>query len=161
MAKSNNTPMISRRRSREFLLQSLYSRAELGTSYDRATFLSNYYEEENVNALEFSYIDQLENALLSHENDLLAIVNTLAPKFDLVTMPVLHILIIMIALTEILYASDLAIPEAVAVNEAIELAKRFSDDQGKVFINGALSTFLKGREQVMLDMKPVEFRVFV
>ena len=153
--------MISRRRSREFLLQSLYSRAELGTSYDRATFLSNYYEEENVNALEFSYIDQLENALLSHENDLLAIVNTLAPKFDLVTMPVLHILILMITLSELLYASDLAIPEAVAVNEAIELAKRFSDDQGRIFINGALSSFLKDKDNILTSLNPVEFRVFV
>lgn len=44
-------------------------------------------------------------------------------------MPLLHILILMIALTEILYVSDLEIPESVSVNEAIELAKKFSDDQ--------------------------------
>jgi transcription antitermination protein NusB len=67
---------------------------------------------------------------------------------------------LMIALTEILYAKNLDIPEAVAVNEAIELAKRFSDDHGRIFINGALSTFLKERDAVILGTKPVDFRVF-
>ena len=152
--------MISRRRSREFLLQSLYSRAQLGASYDRATFLSSYYEEENVIALEITYIDAVEAAILTHENELLMIVNRLAPKFDLVTMPVLHILIIMIALSEMIYLSELAIPESVSINEAIELAKRFSDDHGKQFINGALSTFLKNREGVLAEKKDIDFRVF-
>jgi N utilization substance protein B len=52
------------------------------------------------------------------------------------------------------------IPEAVAVNEAIELAKKFSDDHGRVFINGALSTFLKDREKIQREAKTVTFRVF-
>jgi transcription termination factor NusB len=34
----------------------------------------------------------------------------------------------------------------VSINEALELAKRFSDDQGRMFINGALSTFLKKKD---------------
>jgi transcription termination factor NusB len=46
------------------------------------------------------------------------------------------------------------------VNEAIELAKRFSDDQGKGFINGALSTFLKDRDKAMTDAKEGTFKVF-
>jgi N utilization substance protein B len=69
-------------------------------------------------------------------------------------------MIIMIALTEMLYASSADTPEAVSVNEAIELTKRFSDDQGRMFINGALSTFLKNREKVMLSAKETEFRIF-
>ena len=75
-------------------------------------------------------------------------------------MPVLHILIIMIALSEMIYLSELAIPESVSINEAIELAKRFSDDHGKQFINGALSTFLKNREGVLAEKKDIDFRVF-
>ncbi len=69
-------------------------------------------------------------------------------------------MIIMIALAEILYTPELDTPDAVAVNEAIELAKRFSDDQGRMFINGALSTFLKEREKVMFSTKETEFRIF-
>lgn len=43
--------------------------------------------------------------------------------------------ILRIAVTEILF---LGIPERVAFNEAVELAKRYSDDQGRRFINGVL-----------------------
>lgn len=66
----------------------------------------------------------------------------------------------MIALSEMLYTKDLDIPESVSVNEAIELAKRFSDDHGKGFINGSLSTFLREREKLLATKKEVDFRVF-
>ncbi len=152
--------MLSRRRSREFLLQSLYARSELGTSYARESFTLSFFSEENSFTLETGYVDVLETAILTHEKELIEIIALLAPKFELSTIPVIHILILMITLSELLYASDLAIPEAVAVNEAIELAKRFSDDQGRMFINGALSAFLKDKENIMNNLKPVEFRVF-
>ena len=152
--------MLSRRRSREFLLQSLYARAELWSSFSRASFTESFFSDENSFELEEAYIDTLEWAILTHEKDLIEIITLLAPKFELSTIPVIHILILMITLSELLYASDLAIPEAVAVNEAIELAKRFSDDQGRIFINGALSSFLKEREKIMLGAKAIEYRVF-
>ena len=102
----------------------------------------------------------MEAVILEHESDLIGLVSLLAPRFDLATIPVMHIMIIMIALAEILYAKNLETPDAVAVNEAIELAKRFSDDQGRMFINGALSTFLKKRETLILAIKPIEFKIF-
>jgi transcription antitermination protein NusB len=100
--------------------------------------------------LEIPYIDSMEASIIAHEEDLISIITLLAPKFELPTIPVMHILIIMIALTEILYQPDLTIPEAVSMNEAIELAKTFSDDQGRMFINGALSAFLKDKEKMTI-----------
>jgi N utilization substance protein B len=110
--------------------------------------------------LELPYIDAMESSIIAHEADLISIVTRLAPKFELPTIPVMHILIIMIALTEILYRADLAIPEPVSVNEAIELAKTFSDDQGRMFINGALSAFLKDKEKMTLSGEEGEFNIF-
>lgn len=75
-------------------------------------------------------------------------------------MPVIHILILMISISEMLYTTGLDIPDSVSVNEAVELAKRFSDDQGKGFINGTLSTFLKDRVNLLGMKKEVKFRVF-
>ena len=153
--------MLSRRRSREFLLQSLYARSELGETFDRDIFTASFFSDENSFTLETGYVDLIEHSIFSHEKDLIEIIALLAPKFELSTIPVIHILILMITLSELLYASDLSIPEAVAVNEAIELAKRFSDDQGRIFINGALSSFLKDKDNILTSLNPVEFRVFV
>lgn len=153
--------MISRRRSREFLLQMLYSRTNMGTDFSRAAFLEAYFEEENMEYLDTTYVDQMEIFILEHEAELLSYISLLAPKFELETMPSIHILILMVALSEMLYFQAIdAIPVAVSVNEAIELAKRFSDDHGKVLINGALSTFLKDREKIIAEKKEVSFRIF-
>ena len=40
-----------------------------------------------------------------------------------------------------MYIED--VPSAVALNEAIELTKTFSDDQSRKFVNGVLSNVLK------------------
>lgn len=151
--------MISRRQTREYLLQSLYARVHL-SPFDRDIFYSTFFSWDNKVELDTAYLTAMEELIISHERTLIDIIALLAPKFEIDTLPVLHILILMISLTELIYWTWEAIPESVSVNEAIELAKRFSDDQGKGFINGALSTFLKDRDKTMSEAKEGTFKVF-
>ena len=72
----------------------------------------------------------------------------------------MHTLILMISLTEMIYWTLEPIPPSVSVNEAIELTKRFSDDSGKTFINGALATFLKEKDTLKLKAVDGTFRIF-
>lgn len=51
--------------------------------------------------------------------------------------------IIRLALYEMLY--DEAIPEGVAINEAVELAKKFGQDESSGFVNGVLARFTSGK----------------
>ncbi|MFX3860098.1 transcription antitermination factor NusB, partial [Streptococcus suis] len=48
--------------------------------------------------------------------------------------------ILQVSSYEILYTET---PDVVAVNEAVELSKDFSDEKSSRFINGVLTTFLK------------------
>ncbi len=50
--------------------------------------------------------------------------------------------ILRLAAYELLYIDD--IPKKVSVNEAIELAKRFDDDNGYSFVNGILGNIISG-----------------
>ncbi|MFZ2255591.1 MAG: transcription antitermination factor NusB [Patescibacteria group bacterium] len=151
--------MISRRQTREYLLQSLYARVHL-SPFDRDIFYSTFFSGGNTVELDTAYLTAMEDLIIANERKLIDITALLAPKFEIDTLPVLHILILMISLTELVYWTGEAIPESVSVNEAIELAKRFSDDQGKGFINGALSTFLKDRDKAMLEAKEGAFKIF-
>lgn len=151
--------MISRRQTREYLLQSLYARVHL-SPFDRDIFYSTFFSGGNTVELDTAYLAAMEDLIIANERKLIDITAVLAPKFEIDTLPVLHILILMISLTELVYWTGEAIPESVSVNEAIELAKRFSDDQGKGFINGALSTFLKDRDKAMLEAKEGAFKIF-
>ena len=151
--------MISRRKTREYLLQVLYARTLLSESFDRDIFFASYFDGDQHIELDTTYLSAMEESLVEHQDALIGYIEVLAPKFEVETIPTLHVLILMISLTEILYFSLEKIPDSVSVNEAIELAKRFSDDQGKSFINGALSTFLKERETLKSEKKS-EFRLF-
>lgn len=53
--------------------------------------------------------------------------------------------ILRLAFYELMYQTE--VPKKVIVNEAIELAKLFSDDQSYRFVNGVLSSYLQASEQ--------------
>ncbi len=52
--------------------------------------------------------------------------------------------ILRIAVAEILY---LGVPNSVAIDEAVELAKRYSGDEGHRFINGVLRRVTQQQKQ--------------
>lgn len=128
--------------------------------FDRDIFFRTFFAESDSLWLDVSYMDIMYEEIVAHEPELLTIIAKLAPKFDIQTLPTLHIIILFISLVEILYFNQRVeevadkIPESVSINEAIELAKKFSDDHGKNFINGTLSTFLK-EKTTLVTLAPV------
>lgn len=67
-----------------------------------------------------------------------SLISAHAHNWSIDRMPVLDVCILRIALYEL--ASEPETPTAVIINEAVELAKRFSTDDSGRFINGMLST---------------------
>ena len=61
----------------------------------------------------------------------------------------MELTILRLALYEILH--DEEIPEKVAINEAVELAKKFGGDDSPSFINGVLARLVRGREEARKD----------
>jgi N utilization substance protein B len=57
-----------------------------------------------------------------------------APKFNIEKMSLLYVLPIYIALAEMFFLQE-EIPPKVSINEAIELAKIFTDDPVKKIVN--------------------------
>lgn len=51
--------------------------------------------------------------------------------------------ILKLALYEILYVDD--VPEKVAINEAVNLAKKYGTDSDPAFVNGVLGSYVNGR----------------
>ena len=143
--------LSSRRSTRAFLLQVLYSDIFVPESENNLDIFRETYRDESF----YQNIDELYFSRM-HENihanvvPLMTIISEFAGKFDIETMPKIHVIILMIALSEMLYwnknVPEDFIDEKISINEAIELAKRFSDETGAKFINGALGNFIKNRE---------------
>jgi N utilization substance protein B len=114
--------------------------------------LSSYFEETDAQVLDFEYLDAMEQGILEKQGILGHIISKLAPKFDIETMSVLNLIPMYIALYEAIFLTIDAIPDKVSVNEAIELTKKFSDETGRMLVNGVLSNFLIQRANFPKDM---------
>lgn len=63
-------------------------------------------------------------------------ITPLLKNWTISRLPKVSLSILRLAITEICYLDD--IPYQVAINEAIELAKQYGDDQAPAFVNGVL-----------------------
>lgn len=145
---------LTRTQAREFLLQSLYARSVLGESFDLALFADSYYTAPVGIALTDAYFLEMYHGIQREEGILLQVVKNYAPKFDTEIMPLINLLPIFIAGYEMLYLQADTIPEKVSINEAVELAKRFSDDGARELVNGVLNKLKDDKETIVSKLEP-------
>lgn len=149
---------FSRSRTRRFVLQSLYACSVSGFLVSKeAPFFDDTDRVDDI------YADALCKSCRENEGKLLSVIYESAPKFDVKTLPLVNAIILYIALVELLILCPDDVPPRVAVNEAIELAKRYSDDAGKNLINGILNTVLEKKKVIQTTWKsrePLEYSIF-
>lgn len=67
----------------------------------------------------------------------------LSAKWDISRLSKISLVILKLAIYEMLYAK---VPYKVAINEAVELAKKYGDDSSKSFVNGILASIVKDKK---------------
>lgn len=86
-----------------------------------------------------SYLEELVDGVLDHQDEIDAtITQYLTPGWTVDRLERPNLVILRLALYELQYEK---LPVAVAINEALQLAKSFSDDKSRRFINGVLGHF--------------------
>lgn len=94
-------------------------------------------DEEQENFVP-AYLDQVVSGVVAHKAQLDEIIqNHLKKGWSIKRLSKMDVTILRIALYEMLFEEG--VPNKVAINEALELAKTFSDDQSRRFVNGVLS----------------------
>ncbi len=74
--------------------------------------------------------------VLKHKQEIDTIIENISKGWALYRMPKVDLSILRLATYEILFSDE--VPDSVAINEAVELAKKFSGDESPAFINGIL-----------------------
>lgn len=92
----------------------------------------------------FTYARDLVQGTVDHLEEVNRLIREQADNWRLERMPAVDRNILRLAVYELLYERD--IPHLVVVDEAIELAKKFSTDQSGRFVNGLLDGLLKRDE---------------
>ena len=135
-----------RRESRERALQILFQWDIHGKAGD---WLEDFWEQNPAEPEVRAFAEQIVQGVIDHKDELDKLMGAHATNWKVSRMPVVDRNIIRAALHELLRMPD--VPAKVTVNEAIELAKRFADDETKKFVNGVLDKIL--REDVRLKEK--------
>ena len=86
-----------------------------------------------------AYLEELVNGVLDHQDEIdQTISQYLEPGWTVERLERPNLVILRLALYELQFEK---LPVAVAINEALQLAKSFSDDKSRRFINGVLGHF--------------------
>jgi len=131
---------MSRRKAREYALQILYQYDLTREEPDRKAF-DLFWQQHNVNDTVRSFAENLVNGTIKNIKQIDKIISSVTEHWELKRMAVVDRNILRAATYELLYRDD--IPAAVTINEAIEIAKKYSSKESASFINGLLDRITK------------------
>ena len=131
------------------------SRSELREHIFRMLFRVEFVSEEEMKEQEALYFELLEevsekdqayisgkyNAILEKLEEIDNVLNELSTGWKTSRMNRVDLTVLRLATYEIKWDED--VPTSVALNEAVELAKKYSSDSGPAFINGVLAKVAK------------------
>ena len=133
-AASERTSIRKRTRARELALQSLYMLDQRGT--DVADEVDAFIDDSDADPDVRGYARKLVVGVRHNREEIDRHVAGVAENWDLYRMAVVDRNVLRIGCYEIAFQPD--IPPKVAINEAIDLAKRFSTVESGSFVNGIL-----------------------
>jgi N utilization substance protein B len=138
-----------RRQSRERALQILFQWDIHGKA---GPWLEDFWVQHPADPEVKRFAEQLVEGVTARRTELDKLIGLHATNWKVSRMPIVDRNILRAALFELLFLPE--VPAKVTVNEAIELAKRFADDETKKFVNGILDKVLK--EDARLQAKRAE-----
>ncbi|MFZ1683133.1 MAG: transcription antitermination factor NusB [Candidatus Zixiibacteriota bacterium] len=131
-----------RRRARELVLQALY--ASVSNDAPVGEQFQDFLEDEELSAKNLKFAEEFYALVKSKQEWADEQIKQLAHNWNIDRIAEIDLIILRMALTEMHDMPDT--PIRVAMNEAIELAKKFSTAESSSFINGILDGFVKGQE---------------
>jgi N utilization substance protein B len=126
--------MAMRRQAREWAVQFLFQQDFNGGDLERA--LADFWREKQTTPDLRRFAEELVRGALEHLPELDAKLGAYAENWDLKRMNAVDRNVLRLALFEMLHRPD--IPPVVSINEAVEVAKRFSSLESGRFVNGIL-----------------------
>ena len=125
-----------RRKARAIALQALY---EIDTTrHDAEEVLGRLLAEGGLSEDNSAFVRQLVNQAMQHREEIERNIQRFAPAWPVEQISVIDRNILRLAISEILFDNRVIVK--VAINEAVELAKKFGGESSSRFVNGVLGS---------------------
>lgn len=138
---------MSRKIARETLMKLLYEKDVAGEHHEES--FKNLIDEFKLDSRDEDYIKQILFAMDTEESTIDVFIQKYAKSWTVERMAKVDLAIMRLAMYEILYRKD--IPVGVSINEAVELAKKYSNEKSGSFINGILGEFIRSELKNDID----------
>lgn len=133
--------LTTRRQARELALQILFQ-TEFAPQISYQTFLDVF--EQSVDPEVIDYTDQLVTGVQSNKAAIDSKIQAASAHWKVDRMATIDRNILRVAVYEMKFAAD-PIKENIAINEAVEIAKKYGTTESSSFVNGLLDQVGKGR----------------
>ncbi len=144
--------MGKRRKARESTLQILFQLefdiAQLGKT------LNDYWKSRKAHKEIREYSNWLSRGIITHQKKIDTVIQSISEHWRISRMTLIDRNILRMAVFELLYEES--IDPAVVINEAIEIAKKYSGEKASTFINGILDAVRKNLDEIKKSFKEKE-----
>lgn len=130
---------LSRPEIREGAFLELYQ-MQFGTTLEEIDELNSDAFDMNKN----EQTDEIVNGVLEHDAELLEVIAKYSKTRSVARIAKVNLIILKIAVYEMKYCER--VPNAAAINEAVELAKKYSLKADSGFVNGILNSYMRELE---------------
>ncbi len=127
-----------RRKAREMVLQALYASECMEDSPEES--LKKLLENKNLTENNLLFVRKLFRAVMQNIPFADEKISALIVNWEINRIATIDKVILRIAIIELAEFPD--VPVKVVLNEAIELAKKYSTEESSKFVNGVLDTFI-------------------
>lgn len=124
---------MKRTEARELAFKTIYSK-----------FFNNAESEEEIECLDkdcLEYVGKILKTFAEHYTEINEIISTNLKGYTIERLYKIDLAILTLAIIELKFMEGT--PKEVVINEAVELAKKFSTDKSPRFINGVLADIVK------------------
>lgn len=131
---------MSRRELREQIFKLIF-RIEFNDIEEMPQQESFFFEdyELDISPADMEHISQKSGNIIEKLDEIDAMINKKAKGWTTQRMGKVDLTILRLAVYEIMFDDD--VPMGVAINEAVELAKKFGQEESSGFVNGILAKF--------------------
>ncbi|AOY77067.1 transcription antitermination factor NusB [Clostridium formicaceticum] len=131
---------MNRKLARELCMKVIFEML-MNKTYDKKLLKNYLSEEDEIEEIQATYIQTVITSTIEHLEEINRVIEKYAIGWTLDRIAKVDLAILQLALAEILYIED--IPYNVSINEAVELAKKYSSNESTSFINGILGKFIE------------------
>ena len=137
---------MSRRKARDitfkYAYSTLYGESELEDTLE-SIITADSEAIESLDGEEKSYFNKVSIGIKEHEEEIDKKILSKLKNWTIERIFKIDLAILRLAVFEIMYFEDM--PPKVAVNEAVELAKKYGNDASSNFVNGVLREIIKDK----------------